>query len=106
MIDPLNQADPSNVFLTEKQVEQDRWGGKKGYLAELRGRGEGPEYVRLSPRMLRYRLSAVLDYEDTHTFTSTAAELVAQGESPAPPQALPDPKKRPRESTLNRNALE
>jgi hypothetical protein len=71
--------DPANVFLSESQVEA-RWGAKKGYCAELRAQGIGPKFVRLSPRMVRYRPPDLLKYENDRTFASNAEELVRANE--------------------------
>ena len=79
MSDPLDPADPFNVFLTEGQLEE-RWGAKKGYCAEQRAQGTGPKYTRFSPRMVRYRLAHVIEHEEGHTFESNAEELVARDE--------------------------
>jgi hypothetical protein len=65
----------SEALMTESQVEE-HWGAASGYCAELRARGDGPEFIRLSPRCLRYRPNAVVAYERSNTFASNAAELV------------------------------
>jgi hypothetical protein len=49
--------DPRETFLTDAQVEQ-RWNVASGYMSELRAQGTGPPHVRLSPRIIRYRLES------------------------------------------------
>jgi hypothetical protein len=78
-------SDPDNTFLSDAQLEA-RWGRKPGYCAELRSRGAGPKFVRLSPRVIRYRLSAVQEHEQTNTFRSTA-ELLAADDNDGDPKA-------------------
>jgi hypothetical protein len=81
LLGAMAPADPSNVFLSESQVEE-RWGASKGYCAELRAQGNGPKFVRLSPRMVRYRLAVIAEYERNRTFASNAEELVERNEEP------------------------
>jgi hypothetical protein len=87
----LDPADPTNVFLTESQLDE-RHHAKKGHSAEQRNQGKGPKFLRLSPRMIRYRLSDVLEFEAAHTFKSTAEELEAQNTPtlPAPAKNHPE----------------
>jgi hypothetical protein len=68
--------DPRETFLTDAQVEQ-RWNVASGYMSELRAQGTGPPHVRLSPRIIRYRLGAILAYEQAQSFDSNAAALEA-----------------------------
>jgi hypothetical protein len=69
-------SDPFHTFLTDSEVEA-RWRRKRGYLAELRTQGRGPRFVRLSPRALVHRLSDIIEFEQSNTFDSNAAALVA-----------------------------
>lgn len=73
--------DPRNTFLTGPQLD-DRWRRRPGYSVELRAQGKGPRFVRLSDRVLVYRLSDVIEYEERNTFASNAEELMADGNSP------------------------
>ena len=57
---------------------------------ELPARGQGPPFIRPSPRMLRNRLSDVLAYEAARTFNSTAEEIVA-AQAPVAQLAPPAP---------------
>jgi hypothetical protein len=76
---------PRNTFLTEPQLDV-RWGRKRGYCAELRAQGRGPRFTRLSPRVVRYRLDHVQEYEERNTFASNA-EAMAVGDDDSPPEA-------------------
>jgi hypothetical protein len=74
--------DPEETFLTDSQVEK-RWNAKDGYMSELRAQGTGPPHVRLSPRIIRYRLGDILAYEQAQRFDSNAAALqAARSETP------------------------
>lgn len=56
-------------FLTTEQLAE-RWGISPRTLEARRARGDGPQWTRIGrgPRALvRYRLSAVLEYELTNT---------------------------------------
>jgi hypothetical protein len=77
----LSRVCPSNVFLNDGELE-DRWRRKSGYVAELRAQGRGPAFVKLSPRVVRYRLSDVIAYEQRNTFASNA-EAIAAGDDEA-----------------------
>jgi hypothetical protein len=68
--------DPGETFLTDSQVEQ-RWNVAPGYMSELRAQGVGPPHVRLSPRIIRYKQSAIGAYEQTQEFASNAAAIEA-----------------------------
>jgi len=74
-------SDPSNTFLSEPELDA-RWGKKPGYSAELRARGEGPPFTRLSARVFRYRLDRVQEYEERRTFASNAEMLAAADDDP------------------------
>ena len=43
-------------------------------LENWRGRGGGPEFVRISKRCVRYRRGTLIDYAAARTFASTADE--------------------------------
>ena len=74
-------TDPDNTFQSDADLDR-RWNRKPGYAAELRAQGRGPRFVRLSPRVVRYRLSDVLEYERRQTFASNAEAMVAEGDPP------------------------
>lgn len=78
-------SDPANTFLTEQELER-RWGRKRGYCAEQRAQGRGPQFVRLSPRVVAYRVSDVVAFEQRHTYQSSAAAAAAGDDDP-PPEA-------------------
>src|SRR6516164_1666854 len=77
---PLGQGppayDPTESFLTDAQVEQ-RWNVVDGYMSELRAQGIGPPHVRLSPRIVRYKLGDILAFEQAQSFGSNAAAFEA-----------------------------
>jgi hypothetical protein len=74
-------TDPHDPFLSDADLDQ-RWNRKRGYAGELRSKGKGPPHVRLSPRVVRYRLSDVVAYERRLTFESNAAAMVAADGGP------------------------
>jgi hypothetical protein len=59
---PADAYGPDEKFLAPDELEA-RWGAVAGYTSELRSRGDGPRFVRLSPRVIRYPLSEVRFYE-------------------------------------------
>ena len=73
--------DPSNTFLSDAEVE-DRWGRKRGYMVEQRAQSRGPKFVRLSPRVVRYRLADLLAFEQRNTFASNAEAMAAADDGP------------------------
>jgi hypothetical protein len=74
-------TDPKNTFLSDAQLES-KWGRKPGYLAELRAQGRGPRFIRLSPRVVRYRGDHIEEYEEANTFTSNAEAMAAADDGP------------------------
>ena len=74
-------TDPHDPFLSDVDLDR-RWNCKGGYAAELRAKGKGPPHVRLSPRVVRYRLSDVIAYERHLTFESNAAAMAAADGDP------------------------
>ncbi len=78
-------SDPRNTFLTEPQLDV-RWGRKPGYAAELRARGKGPKFTRISARVVTYRLDHVQRHEENHTYSSNA-EALAAGDNDGDPEA-------------------
>ncbi len=58
-------------FLTTEQLAE-RWGISPRTLEYRRARGDGPQFVRIGrgrKALVRYRLSAILEYEVTNTTT-------------------------------------
>jgi hypothetical protein len=82
--------DPAETLLSDVQVEQ-RWGVKPGYMSEMRAQGIGPPHVRLSPRIIRYRPSVIVAYEQTQSFDSNAAVLEAAKSETLIEEAAPKP---------------
>jgi hypothetical protein len=60
-------------FYTPRQVCEERWPGMTvDLLAQMRYRGDGPRYVRLSPKKIVYSETALAAYEKAQERTSTA----------------------------------
>jgi hypothetical protein len=53
------------------------WGKKPSYMAEQRAQGRGPAFIKLSPRVIRYRPSVIREYEERNTFASNAEAMAA-----------------------------
>jgi hypothetical protein len=66
-----------------------RWGKKAGFMSDMRARGKGPKFLRLSARTVRYRAEDVLAYEAAQEFGNIAESLTS--DFTAPP-ALDDEK--------------
>jgi hypothetical protein len=59
-------------------------------MSEMRAQGTGPPHVRLSPRIIRYKLGVILAYEQAQEFGSNAAAIeAAKSEAPIEPRAEP-----------------
>ena len=76
---------PTDTLWSDAQLEE-RWNRKRGYCAELRARGAGPRFIRLSPRVIRYKYSDIIEYEENHTYSSSA-EALAADDGDFPPEA-------------------
>jgi hypothetical protein len=50
------------ILLTPADLAR-RWDRSPGYLANLRATGEGPKFITLSERVIRYRLADVEAFE-------------------------------------------
>jgi hypothetical protein len=70
-------TDRFEPLLCDAEIEA-LWKRKPGYLAELRSQGKGPPFIKLSPRVIRYRPSAIREYEEQNTFVSNAMALAAE----------------------------
>jgi hypothetical protein len=82
----LNQQ-PAPLW-SDSDLEK-RWGKKPGFASDLRARGQGPHFLRLSARTVRYRPEDVLAYEQQQRFGSIAESMTS--EYLAPPQAAESP---------------
>lgn len=60
----------SSDVLTPQQLG-DRLGMTPAALANLRYRGDGPVFMRIGRRTIRYRLADVLAYEEAQRFSRT-----------------------------------
>jgi hypothetical protein len=69
-------TDLSNVLLAPADLAM-RWGRTPEYLADLRAKGAGPRFVRLSERVIRYKLGDILAYEEANAFASTGEAMAA-----------------------------
>ena len=63
--------DGDELLLKEGEVEQ-RFGIKVRSLRNWRHRGAGPRFVRLSPRMVRYRVSDIRAFIEARLARNTA----------------------------------
>ena len=59
------------VLLSSQDVA-DLIGSSKRYVEEMRRRGGGPVFCKLSRRMCRYKYSAVMEWLSEHERTSTS----------------------------------
>ena len=78
-------SNPRTTFYSDAQLEA-RWGRSKGYMAELRAKGRGPKFTKLSERVVRYRGDHVEEYEEQNVFASNA-EAMAADDGDFPPEA-------------------
>jgi len=68
--DPLSQGKPDDLL---RPHEVSDWLGlSKSWLAQGRGKGYGPKFTRLTPRMIVYRRADVLAWLETRTHQCTA----------------------------------
>lgn len=63
-------------LITPQQLA-DRWGMTTGALAQQRFRGDGPVFVRVSARAVRYRLADVEAYEFAQRYSRTDTKATA-----------------------------
>ena len=74
--------EPPQHLWDDSYVEK-RWGKKPGFLSDMRARGQGPRFMRLSARTVRYWPRDVEEYEQQQFFSSTAASLDSDFKAPA-----------------------
>ncbi|MFP4561572.1 MAG: hypothetical protein ACLFQ3_09655 [Thiohalorhabdus sp.] len=55
----------SKKYLTPKQLAE-RWDVSLRALREMRYRADGPDYLRLNQKTIRYPIEAVIAYEREH----------------------------------------
>src|SRR3954451_10379858 len=67
------------VFLTEGQLSEREDIGRRT-LQRWRQTGDGPPYIRLGRRQIRYRLSAYVEWAKTREFRHRAHEVSQQVE--------------------------
>jgi hypothetical protein len=72
---------PDDVLWDDRDIEK-RWKKKPGFMGDLRNRGLGPEFMRLSPRTVRYRPKKVIAYEEQQQFQSIAASMASDFKAP------------------------
>lgn len=58
----MANADPNEVLLTQEQLA-DRWNMKPDALRNWRTKKEGPPYIKISHKSVRYRMADILAYE-------------------------------------------
>ena len=56
-------TNPSDRLLTPAELA-DRWSMRVGSLANMRSRQEGPPFLRIGRKAVRYRLREVLAFEE------------------------------------------
>jgi hypothetical protein len=66
---------------SDSDVEK-RWDKKPGFMSDLRARGQGPHFLRLSARTVRYRPEDVIAYEEAQRFGSIAESMTSNYEAP------------------------
>lgn len=66
-------SSPEQLFVTEKQLAA-RWQSSVKKLQKDRLHGTGPPFVRMG-RLVRYRMTDVVDYEAEHTLHHTSGKL-------------------------------
>jgi hypothetical protein len=89
---------PPTGLWGDRYIEDERWHTKPGYMSDLRRRGLGPRFLRLSTRVVRYRPEDVLAYEEQQGFHSIAASLASDFKAPADSNAPPVESRRKRVS--------
>jgi hypothetical protein len=75
-------SDSRTVLWDDKYIEK-RWGKRPGFMSDLRARGQGPRFLRLSSRCVRYKPASVEAYENQQEFESIAASLASDFRAPA-----------------------
>ncbi len=73
---------PARVLLTAHALAQ-RWDMTEAALYQLRHRGEGPPFIMLGPKRLRYALDEIEAFERARGFRT-----VAEAQAASPDQAL------------------
>lgn len=58
----MSVAPTPEIFLTSNDLAA-RWGMTPVAVRAMRYRGDGPEFIVLSERRIRYRLAAVIEFE-------------------------------------------
>ena len=64
----------------DRAVER-RWGKGHGFMSDLRARGQGPAFLRLSARTIRYRPEAVIAYENQQEGADATSDFKAPPDS-------------------------
>ena len=70
------------TVLWDDHYIEDRWGKKRGFMSDMRARGQGPRFLRLSARTARYKPEDVIAYEDGQGFSNTAASMASDFMAP------------------------
>jgi hypothetical protein len=98
----------SKSLWTDSDVEE-RWGQKPGYMSDQRKKGQGPRFLRLSARCVRYRPEDVNAFEAQQEFSNSAASMASDFRAPASSSedsahAIETPRKRFSEKKAAENA--
>ena len=81
----MSVAPIPEVFLTTRALAA-RWGMSPVAVRAMRYRGGGPEFICLSERRIRYRLSAVIEFERNSKRRAEARAASPEAEAKAAKQ--------------------
>lgn len=89
----IYDATSETVYLTEPEF-CDRYKVGRRTAQNWRATGEGPQWVRLGLRQIRYRLSDCEAWAASLTFKSRAAEIQRKRPEPSTPKRTTSPRAR------------
>ncbi|WP_020077209.1 hypothetical protein [Cryocola sp. 340MFSha3.1] len=73
MTEQTQTAGKREVYLSPEQVCELIPGMTRALLAQMRFRGDGPPFIKVTPKKVVYRESAIDSFLDSRERTSTAA---------------------------------
>jgi hypothetical protein len=79
----MDADDDDNSVLWDDPTIEKRWGTEPGYMSDQRKKGQGPRFLRLSARVVRYRPKDVKAYEAQQEFNSIAESMASDFTAPA-----------------------
>ena len=71
---------PPGTLWNDRQIEA-RWGKRRGFMSDLRAKGQGPRFLRLSARTIRYREEDLCAYEDAQIDAAASSDFKAPASS-------------------------